>query len=69
MLVMITVPGHWKRLSEQEIARKFQANEPGLSRMLAKEVKRWAGSGAVNLTELRKLLEEREAIEKPGGGP
>lgn len=69
VLVMLMVPKHWKRLSEEEIARKLRANEPGLSRMLAAEVKRWAGKGAINLTGLRQLLEEREAIEKPGGGP
>jgi hypothetical protein len=34
---------------------------PGLTRMLAHEVKRHAGTGTLNLTELRKFLEEREA--------
>lgn len=68
VLVMLTVPKEWKRLSEDAIARKLLANEPELSQMLAKEVKRWTGPGAgtFNVTELRKVLSDLEDKLAPG---
>ena len=64
VLVMITVPRHWRRLSESEIERALRHNQPHLLPMLAQEVKRWQGSGVLDLTGLRKLLEERGAFEE-----
>lgn len=61
VIVMLTVPVEWKDLPQSEIARKLRGNEPHLTNMLAGEIKRWAGSGAVDLSALRQFLEDRGA--------
>lgn len=63
VLIILKVPRRWRRLSESEVARALKYNQPELLPGLAAEIKRWQGVGAVDLTELRKMLEEREAIE------
>jgi len=63
VLVVLQVPRRWRRLSESEIERALRHDQPQLLPMLAKEVKRWQGSGVINLTGLRELLEEREAFK------
>lgn len=69
VLVMLTVPRHWRKLSEAEIERALRHNQPHLLPFLAREVKRWQGSGVLNLTELRNLLEERGALDEEAGQP
>lgn len=59
VLVILTVPAQWAKLPIPEIARKLRGNEPHLSTMLASEVKRWAGVGAVDITALKKFVDER----------
>ena len=59
VIVILSVPREWIGLPEPEIARKLRGNEPHLSMMLAAEVKRWGGTGAVNLTELKRFIDEK----------
>lgn len=59
VLIILTVPTEWKRLPVPEIAAKLLENEPGLSVFLAAEVKRWAPTGAVNLTTLQEFIDQR----------
>lgn len=63
VLIMLTVPRHWRKLSVSEIERALRYNQPHLLPFLAHEIKRWQGSGVLDLTGLRQLLEEREALD------
>ena len=55
VVLMLTVPAEWVDLPTEEIERKLRGNEPTLTQFIAAEVKR---TGTLNLTELRKFLEE-----------
>lgn len=64
VLIMLTVPRHWRRLHVGEIARNLQLQaKDHLVPLLAAEIKRWQGSGVLDLGKLRELLEEREALD------
>lgn len=62
VLIMLTVPSHWPRMSVAEIERALRLRKDEILLALAHEVKRWGLSSAVQLGPLRKLLEEREAL-------
>jgi hypothetical protein len=63
VLIMLTVPRHWRKMGVPEIERALRYNQPHLIPTLAHEVKRWQGSGVLDLTKLRELLEERGALD------
>lgn len=63
VLIILKVPKRWRKLDEAEVARALRYNQPHLIPDLAKEVKRWQNAGVIDLGELRKLLEEREALD------
>lgn len=60
VLVVLVVPDHWKRLPEEKIEEllRHPANV-GIFSMMAKEIKRWAGVPAANLTELQNFIDAR----------
>lgn len=58
VLVVLTVPRPWQRLSVREIERKLR-RQPELLPMLAKEVKRWGDSGVIDLTGLQRFIDDR----------
>lgn len=58
VIVMLTVPEHWQRLPVREIEKKL-SKQPHLIPHLAKEVKRWAGSGAIDMAALKRFVDKR----------
>lgn len=49
VLIMLVVPRHWRRMSTSEIQRALKHNQPHLLPHLAAEIKRWQGSGVLDL--------------------
>lgn len=58
VLVMLTVPSHWPDLPLEEIERKLRANEPRMTRHLAREVKRWGNRDEIDVEGLQELVNE-----------
>lgn len=59
ILVMLTVPTHWKGLSEEDLVRRLQQNEPNLSQMVAAEIRAWSNKNHVDLGALARFLKDR----------
>lgn len=57
-LVILTVPKWWASLSVEEIAEKIR-ERPEIALGLAAEIKRWSDTSALDLTALKKFIEER----------
>lgn len=64
VLVILTVPDHWPRLTESEITRKLKAN-PQIFGGLASEIKRWGNANAIDLAGLQRFIDDRTG----GGNP
>jgi len=56
ILVMLTVPEDWPHLTVSEVARKLRANEPHLSRFLAREIIRWGKTDAMDKEGLKRFV-------------
>ena len=63
VLIMITVPRHWRRMNESEIERALRYNRKRLLAGIAQQVKRWQGVDAVDLEGLQGLIDERKQIQ------
>jgi hypothetical protein len=62
VVIMLVVPRRWRSTSEADVERLL-GQQPHLLPFLAREVKRWQGSGVLDLAALRTLLEERGALD------
>ena len=64
VLVMLTVPRHWRKLTVDDIDRTIRAVRRNFIRQMAGEIKRWQGAGVIDLAALRTVLEERDTPKK-----
>ena len=63
VLIMITVPRHWRRLTESEVVRALRHNQPHLLPFIAREIKNWQGVDALDLVGLQELIDERKKVQ------
>lgn len=62
VIVILTVPEAWGKLTVSEIEGKLK-RQPHMMRGLATEVKRWSGSGVIDLSGLQRFIDDRTGKE------
>ena len=68
VLIMLTVPHHWRVLSVAEIERSLRLLRKDIFPMLAQEIKRWQGTDVIDTAALRDLVDAVEANQDKGEG-
>ena len=63
VLIMITVPRHWRRLTLSEVERALRYNQRHLLPSIATEIKRWQDVDELDLVGLQELIDERKKVQ------